>query len=47
MTAMSGKYAAYPEYKDSGVEWLNEIPTHWVEGKIKYQLIGLRVKLNT
>ena len=20
---------AYPEYKDSGVEWLGEIPTHW------------------
>lgn len=23
------KYKAYPEYKDSGVEWLGEIPTHW------------------
>jgi type I restriction enzyme S subunit len=26
---MSGKYQIYPAYKDSGVEWLEEIPTHW------------------
>ncbi|MER3384080.1 restriction endonuclease subunit S [Pectobacterium aroidearum] len=24
------KYKAYPEYKDSGVEWLGAIPAHWV-----------------
>lgn len=23
------KYKAYTEYKDSGVEWLGDIPTHW------------------
>lgn len=23
------KYQAYAEYKDSGVEWLGEIPSHW------------------
>ncbi|HAX5197583.1 restriction endonuclease subunit S [Escherichia coli] len=23
------KYQAYPEYRDSGVEWLGEIPVHW------------------
>ncbi|MDE9678894.1 restriction endonuclease subunit S [Citrobacter sp. Cpo137] len=23
------KYKMYPEYKDSGVEWLGEIPNHW------------------
>ncbi|WP_370557254.1 restriction endonuclease subunit S [Edwardsiella tarda] len=22
-------YKAYPEYKDSGVEWLGEVPSHW------------------
>ena len=27
--ALSEKYAAYPEYKDSGVEWLGDIPTTW------------------
>ncbi|HFI5335283.1 TPA: restriction endonuclease subunit S [Serratia liquefaciens] len=30
------KYKAYPEYKDSGVEWLGEIPRHWVCTQIKY-----------
>ncbi len=25
----SGHWKAYPEYKDSGVEWLGEIPVHW------------------
>lgn len=24
-----GNYVAYPAYKDSGVEWLGEIPQHW------------------
>lgn len=23
------KYKAYPEYRDSGVEWLGKIPSHW------------------
>ncbi|MFI5338605.1 MAG: nucleotidyl transferase AbiEii/AbiGii toxin family protein [Candidatus Methylomirabilales bacterium] len=23
------RFKPYPEYKDSGVEWLGEIPTHW------------------
>ncbi len=26
---LAGKYRPYPEYKDSGVEWLGVIPTHW------------------
>ncbi|QWL66123.1 restriction endonuclease subunit S [Aeromonas jandaei] len=26
---LTGKYQSYPEYKDSGVEWLGQIPTHW------------------
>ncbi|MEB2418857.1 restriction endonuclease subunit S [Citrobacter sp. R-1.5.2] len=29
------KYKTYPEYKDSGVEWLGEIPTHWVVCRLK------------
>lgn len=29
------KYKAYPEYKDSGVEWLGEIPAHWSVKRIK------------
>jgi len=23
------RFKPYPEYKDSGVEWLGEIPAHW------------------
>ena len=30
------KYKAYPEYKDSGVEWLNSSPAHWSSAPIKY-----------
>ena len=26
----------YPEYKDSGVEWIGEIPSHWVICPLKY-----------
>jgi type I restriction enzyme S subunit len=32
----ASKYQAYPEYKDSGVEWLDEIPKHWVLSRVKY-----------
>ncbi len=30
------KYQAYAEYKDSGTEWLGEIPCHWDLKPIKY-----------
>lgn len=30
------KYKAYPEYKDSGVEWLGEMPCHWHLQKAKF-----------
>jgi len=33
---MGGKYQAYPEYKDSGVEWLGDVPKHWGITRIKY-----------
>lgn len=26
---MAGRYQVYPEYKDSGVDWLGEVPGHW------------------
>jgi type I restriction enzyme S subunit len=26
----------YPEYKDSGLPWLGEVPVHWVERRAKY-----------
>lgn len=30
------KYQQYAEYKDSGVEWLGEIPNHWTMNKLRY-----------
>ncbi|MCG7926281.1 MAG: restriction endonuclease subunit S [Candidatus Thiodiazotropha taylori] len=33
-----GRYRAYPEYKDSGVEWLGEIPKHWFVAPFKWQI---------
>ena len=30
------KYLTYPEYKNSGVEWLDSIPKHWILSKVKY-----------
>lgn len=34
--AMGGKYATYPEYKDSGSSFLEDIPIHWQLAKVKY-----------
>ena len=28
-------FPRYPKYKDSGVEWLNEVPEHWEIPQIK------------
>lgn len=36
--ALSGKYATYPEYKDSGSKWLDEIPEHWKVTSLKHVL---------
>ncbi|EHA1082303.1 restriction endonuclease subunit S [Photobacterium damselae] len=36
--ALSGKYRAYPEYKDSGVEWLGDIPLNWSVCRLKQML---------
>lgn len=32
---MNNRYKAYPEYKDSGVEWLGDIPSHWIQTLLK------------
>lgn len=31
-----GGYLAYPEYKESGVDWLGEIPAHWGVFKVRH-----------
>ncbi|MDV2484720.1 restriction endonuclease subunit S [Acinetobacter towneri] len=36
------KYQKYAEYKDSGIEWLGEIPSHWITTQVKY---GYKVTL--
>ncbi len=33
---MAGKYQAYPEYKDSDVDWLEKLPVHWELSKLRY-----------
>jgi len=30
-----GRFKPYPEYKDSGVEWLGKIPKHWRVGRLR------------
>ncbi len=32
------KYQKYAEYQDSGLEWLGEIPSHWVIQKLKWEI---------
>jgi len=33
--AVTGQYKAYPEYRESGVEWLGKVPSHWGMLKLK------------
>ena len=30
------RYKAYSEYRDSGIDWNEEIPSHWTTSKIRY-----------
>ena len=39
-------FARYPAYKDSGVEWLGEVPGHWEVKRLKYNLQLLTEKTN-
>lgn len=34
--SISGKWKPYPAYKDSGVEWLGEIPAHWEVKRLRF-----------
>ena len=37
----------YPEYKESGVEWIREIPKHWKKSRLKYEsLVPVQYGLN-
>jgi type I restriction enzyme, S subunit len=35
-------FPRYPEYKDSGVEWLGEVPAHWVVDRLKRSIVSCR-----
>lgn len=42
-------FQKYPEYKDSGVEWLGDVPAHWEMKKLKHLVTCLdsqRIPLN-
>lgn len=36
--ALSRRFRPYPAYKDSGVEWLGQIPAHWALCRLKFIL---------
>ncbi|KAA1156614.1 restriction endonuclease subunit S [Pseudoalteromonas fuliginea] len=36
----AGKYQAYSKYRDSGVEWLDKIPSNWKNAPIKYMALS-------
>ena len=39
-----GRYQAYPEYRDSGVEWLGDsVQSHW---KAQWKLFGVQAFSN-
>ena len=31
----------YPKYKDSGLEWIGEVPEHWTHSELKFLLSGI------
>ncbi|MEM5552046.1 restriction endonuclease subunit S [Pseudoalteromonas neustonica] len=38
---MTGRYKAYPEYKESGVEWLGKVPQGWSIHSLKRSVDGV------
>ena len=41
------RFRRYPEYKESGVEWIGEIPKHWRKSRLKYEsLVPVQYGLN-
>ena len=45
--ALSRRFRPYPAYKDSGVEWLGEIPRHWTVQRLKFSTSTQVGKLRT
>ena len=40
------KYKKYPTYKDSGVDWLSELPTHWEARRLGFYFEERREKVS-
>jgi len=41
------RFRRYPEYKESGVEWIGEMPLHWKKSRLKYEsLVPVQYGLN-
>jgi type I restriction enzyme, S subunit len=40
-------FPRYPKYKDSGVEWLGEVPEGWRVGAIKYFVLAKNGSIKT
>ena len=38
--AQPRRFRPYPEYKDSGIEWVGEIPAHWEVNRQRWTVIG-------
>ncbi|MBX0326617.1 cupin domain-containing protein [Oscillochloris sp. ZM17-4] len=34
----TARYRSYPAYRDSGVEWLGEVPAHWAVKRLRFVL---------
>lgn len=41
---MTGRYKVYPEYKESGVSWLEKVPTHWDITKTAWHFVAEKGK---
>ena len=39
---MTGTYQPYPEYRDTGNDWLPEIPDHWTCASFRHALNGIK-----
>ena len=39
------RYKPYPQYKDSGIEWLGQVPEHWTTIRLKYIMVEKRKKI--
>ncbi len=47
MDATQTTFQKYPAYKDSGVEWLGEIPEHWEVKRLKFVLALINEKVSS